>query len=210
MDIYDTYFEKLSEKLKETYNRRGFGFDYFSNKKDACDFVLSKIAKDNIITFGGSMSISQVGLFDAIKDGDYPNFFNRSDKSIAKVAELKAFESDVYLCSANAITRDGMVICIDGNGNRVAAIAYGPKRVYLIVGKNKLANDASEALNRVRNVAAAQNSIRFGLDNPCAVDMLCNEECELEKRLCSYRLHLEKSYPEGRIHIIFIDEDLGF
>lgn len=210
MEIYDTYFEKLSENLKETYNRRGFGFDYFKNKEAACSFVLSKIDKDNIITFGGSMSVAQVGLFDAIKDGDYPNFFNRNDKTLTKVAELKAFVADVYLCSANAITRDGMVICIDGNGNRVAAITYGPKRVYMIVGKNKLTVNADEALMRVRNVAAAQNSIRFGLDNPCAVDMLCNEECEIEKRLCSYRLHLEKSAPEGRIHIIFVDEDLGF
>ena len=210
MEIYDTYFERLSKKLKDTYNKRGFGFDYFSNKEEACNFVLSKIAKDNIITFGGSMSIAEVGLSDAIKSGDYPNFFDRSDKSITKLAELKAFESDVYLCSANAITRDGMIICIDGHGNRVAAIAYGPKRVYMIVGKNKLAINADEALSRAKNVAAGHNAIRFGLDNPCSVDMLCNDECELDKRLCSSRLHLEASAPEGRIHVIFINENLGF
>ena len=210
MEIYDTYFERLSQKLKDTYNKRGFGFDSFSNKEEACNFVLSKISKDDIITFGGSMSIAEVGLSDAIKNGDYPNFFDRSDKSMTKTAELKAFESDVYLCSANAITRDGMVICIDGHGNRVAAIAYGPKRVYMIVGKNKLTNNADEALSRAKNIAAGHNAIRFGIDNPCSVDMFCNDECELSKRLCSSRLHLEASATQGRIHIIFIDENLGF
>lgn len=210
MDVYDVYFERLSQKLKETYNKRGFSFDYFQDKEDACNFVLSQISKDDIITFGGSQSINQIGLIDLLKNNNYPNFFDRSNKDITKEAELKAFVADVYLCSANALTRDGIVLCIDGSGNRVSAISYGPKRVYMIVGKNKLVNDRHEASKRAKNVAAAYNSIRFNLDNPCSVDMACNENCETDKRICTYNLYIEKSYPQDRLHIIFVNEDLGF
>ena len=141
----------------------------------------------------------------------YKNFVDRNKKELKTDAEIKAFSSDVYLCSANAISKNGDVIEIDGSGNRTAAVIYGPKKVFLIVGKNKLANTEKEALKRAKDIAAAQNSIRFKVYNPCSVgDMICNDNCEISKRMCAYTVIINKCHIKDRIHIIFIDEELGF
>ena len=210
MDIYDVYFERLSNKLKKIYTNNGFGFDYFHSKQEATDFVISNINKKDIITFGGSLSVTQLDLIDILKNGDYEKFIDRNNPDCKKEAEIKAFTSDVYLCSANAITEDGIVISIDGSGNRVSAMIYGPKKVYLIVGKNKLVHNEADAIKRAKNIAAAHNSIRFNIENPCSVKMKCNNDCEYENRLCSYRIAIEKSHIKERIHIIFINQNLGF
>lgn len=210
MDIYDVYFERLSKKLKTIYMNNGFGFDYFHSKQEASNFIISNINKKDIITFGGSMSVNQLGLIDILKNGGYENFLDRNNPDTTKESEIKAFTSDVYLCSANAITENGIVVAIDGSGNRVSAMIYGPKKVYLIVGKNKLVYDEPAAIKRSKNIAAAHNSIRFNIENPCSVEMQCNNDCEYENRLCSYRIAIEKSHIKERIHIIFINENLGF
>ena len=209
MTVQEEYFKNLSEILKKNFKKKGFAFNSFSNKEDAKKFVLSKIKKDDIITFGGSASVNQIGILEDLKG--YKNFVDRNNKELKTDAEIKAFTSDVYLCSANAISKNGDVIEIDGSGNRVSAVIYGPKKVFLIVGKNKLANTEKEALKRAKDIAAAQNSIRFKADNPCAVgDMICNDNCEIDKRMCAYTVIINKCHIKDRIHIIFIDEELGF
>ena len=168
-----------------------------------------KIKKEDIITFGGSSSVNQIGILEDLKG--YKNFVDRNKKELKTEAEIKAFSSDVYLCSANAISKNGDVIEIDGSGNRTAAVIYGPKKVFLIVGKNKFANTEKEALKRAKDIAAAQNSIRFKVDNPCAVgDMICKDNCEIDKRMCAYTVIINKCHIKDRIHIIFINEELGF
>lgn len=210
--VHETYFERLTQKLKSVYEASGFGFNAFENKEMATHFILSKIAKDDVITFGGSFSIKEIGLLDKIKNGGYTNFFDRDtqDKDKKKEAEIKAFSSDVYLASANAITKDGIVVNIDGTGNRVAAILYGPKKVFLVVGANKLVENEEEGFKRAKNIAASYNSIRFSLDNPCAVDMSCSSHCNIETSLCSYKVSIAKCMVKGRIHIIFVNTSLGY
>lgn len=209
MTVQEEYFKNLSEILKKNFKKKGFSFNSFSNKEEAKKFVLSKIKKEDIITFGGSSSVNQIGILEDLKD--YKNFVDRNKKELKTDAEIKAFSSDVYLCSANAISKNGDVIEIDGSGNRTAAVIYGPKKVFLIVGKNKLANTEKEALKRAKDIAAAQNSIRFKVDNPCAVgDMICKDNCEIDKRMCAYTVIINKCHIKDRIHIIFIDEELGF
>lgn len=209
MTVGEEYFKNLSGVLKKNFNKKGFAFDSFSNIEDAKKFVISKIKKDDVITFGGSTSVNQIGILEDL--AGYKNFVDRNNKELKTEAEIKAFSSDVYLCSANAISKNGDVIEIDGSGNRVSAVIYGPKKVFLIVGINKVANTEKDALKRAKDFAAAKNSIRFKVDNPCAVgDMICNDNCEIDKRLCSYTVIINKSYIKDRIHIIFINEELGF
>ena len=209
MTVQEEYFANLSKILKEKFNSKGFAFDSFPNKEEAKKFIISLIKKDDVITFGGSTSVNQMGILEELKS--YKNFIDRNNKDIKSEAELKAFSSDVYLCSANALTKNGDVIAIDGTGNRVAAMIYGPKKVFLVVGRNKVCNSEKDALKRAKNIAAAENSIRFKADNPCCVnDMICNNNCDIDKRLCSYTIIINKCHIKERIHIIFIDEELGF
>lgn len=209
MTVQEEYFKNLSAILKNNFNKKGFAFDSFSNKEEAKKFVISKIKKEDIITFGGSSSVNQIGILEDLKD--YKNFVDRNNKELKAEAEIKAFTSDIYLCSANAISKKGDIVAIDGSGNRVASIIYGPKKVFLIVGRNKVANTEEDALKRAKDFAASQNSIRFKADNPCSVgDMICNDNCEIEKRMCAYTVIINKCHIKDRIHIIFIDEELGF
>lgn len=209
MTVQEEYFKNLSAILKNSFNKKGFAFDSFSNKEEAKKFVISKIKKEDIITFGGSYSVNQIGILEDLKD--YKNFVDRNNKELKAEAEIKAFTSDIYLCSANAISKKGDIVAIDGSGNRVASIIYGPKKVFLIVGRNKVANTEEDALKRAKDFAASQNSIRFKADNPCSVgDMICNDNCEIEKRMCAYTVIINKCHIKDRIHIIFIDEELGF
>ncbi|WP_297277298.1 lactate utilization protein [uncultured Brachyspira sp.] len=209
MTIQEEYFSNLSKVLKEKFNNKGFAFDSFSNKDEAKKFIMSLIKQDDVITFGGSTSVNQMGILEDLKS--YKNFIDRNNKDIKSEAELKAFSSDVYFCSANAVTKNGDIIAIDGSGNRVAAIIYGPKKVFLVVGRNKVCNNEKDALKRAKDVAAAENSIRFKMDNPCCVnEMICNDNCDIDKRLCAYTVIINKCHIKDRIHIIFIDEELGF
>lgn len=209
MTVQEEYFKNLSAILKNSFNKKGFAFDSFSNKEEAKKFVISKIKREDIITFGGSSSVNQIGILEDLKD--YKNFVDRNNKELKAEAEIKAFTSDIYLCSANAISKKGDIVAIDGSGNRVASIIYGPKKVFLIVGRNKVANTEEDALKRAKDFAASQNSIRFKADNPCSVgDMICNDNCEIEKRMCAYTVIINKCHIKDRIHIIFIDEELGF
>ena len=231
MTVQEEYFKNLSNILKTNFNKKGFAFDSFSNKEEAKKFLLSQIKKDDVITFGGSTSakkfllsqikkddvitfggstsVNQMGILEDLKD--YKNFADRNNKELKSEAEIKAFTADVYLCSANALSKTGDVIAIDGGGNRVSAMIYGPKKVYLIVGRNKVANTQQDALKRAKDFAASQNSIRFKVNNPCCVgDMICNENCDIEDRLCAYTVIINKCHIKNRIHILFIDEELGF
>lgn len=210
MTVQEEYFQNLTKMLKEKFVRKGFAFDSFSNKEDARKFVLSLIKEDDTVTFGGSTSVNQIGILEDLKN--YKNFIDRNNKELKAEAEIKAFTSDVYLCSANAVTKNGDIISTDGGGNRVAAVIYGPKKVFIIAGRNKVCNTEKDALKRVRNIAAGENSIRFKLDNPCCVNnMICDEDnCDIEKRLCAYTVIINKCHIKDRIHIIFINEELGF
>ena len=206
MTVQKEYFNNLSVILKTNFNKKGFAFDSFANKEEAKKFLLSQIKKDDVITFGGSTSVNQIGILEDLKG--YKNFIDRNNKELKRDAEIKAFTADVYLCSANALSKNG---AIDGGGNRVSAMIYGPKKVYLVVGRNKVANTQQDALKRAKDFAASQNSIRFKVNNPCSVgDMICNENCDIESRLCAYTVIINKCHIKNRIHILFIDEELGF
>jgi len=145
---------------------------------------------------------------DALMDGNY-NFIDRDAYEDKRAAMLAAYDADVFLASANAITEDGIMVNIDGNSNRVSAIAQGPKKVVFIVGMNKVCSDVDGAMKRARNVAAPINAQRFGLSTPCAKAGSCMN-CKSPDTICCQFLITRYSKHVGRIHVIMVNDDLGF
>ena len=157
---------------------------------------------------GGCMSAREIGLIDAISEGDY-NFIDRDNYADKRAAMLMAYDADVFLSSANAMTDDGILVNIDGNANRVSAIAQGPKKVIFIVGMNKICDDIDGAMKRARNVAAPINAQRFGLDTPCTKTGACMN-CKSPDTICCQFLITRYSRHKDRIHVILVNDDLGF
>ena len=157
---------------------------------------------------GGGVSVEEIGLVKALKEGNY-NYIDRNEAEDKRAAMLQAYDADVFLASANAITQDGVLVNIDGNANRVSALAYGPKKVVLIVGMNKVCSDVDGAMKRARNVAATTNAQRFGLSTPCSKTGACMD-CKSPDTICCQFLITRFSRHTGRIHVILVNDVLGF
>lgn len=189
----------------ESRNMSGY---YASSREKALELALSLTPEGSKVTHGGSFSIEEIGLRDAIQNGNY-DYCDRSAADDKKAAELFAYDCDVYLGSVNGITNDGVLVNIDGNSNRVSAYAYGPKKLVLIVGMNKVADDVDGAMKRARNEAATMNAQRFGLSTPCAKTGACFN-CKSPDTICCQFLITRFSRHKGRIHVILVNDDLGF
>ncbi len=198
----------LSEKVIKGLKSRNMEGYYAHTKEEALRTALSLIPEGSSITMGGCMSAAEIGLTAALKDGNY-NFIDRDKETDKRAAMLKAYDADIYLASANAMSEDGILINIDGNANRVSAIAQGPKKVIFIVGMNKVCPDTDSAMKRARGVAAPINAQRFGLDTPCAKTGSCMD-CKSPDTICCQILMTRYSKHPGRIHVILVDEALGF
>jgi L-lactate utilization protein LutB len=198
----------LSTKIIEGLKSRNMSGYYAKTKEEALELALKLIPKGSSITMGGAMSAHEIGLVDALQTPDY-NFIDRDKAEDKRAAMLAAYDADVFLSSANAMTDDGILINIDGNANRVSAIAQGPKKVIFIVGMNKVCSDVDSAMKRARNVAAPINAQRFGLATPCAKTGKCMD-CKSPDTICCQFLMTRYSRHEGRIHVILVDDNLGF
>ena len=200
--------DKLAEKIiagLASRNMKGF---YVKSKEEALRKALELIPEGSSVTKGGSMSVLEIGLGEALKKGKY-NYCDRDAATDKREAEVFAYTADVYLGSVNAITEDGVLINIDGNSNRVSAYAYGPKKLVLIVGMNKVASDVDAAMKRARNEAATINAQRFGLNTPCAKTGACMN-CMSPDTICCQFLITRFSRHKDRIHVILVNENLGF
>ena len=193
--------------IKGLQSRNMSGY-YAADRAEALRIALSLIDEGSSCTMGGCVSAAEIGLVDALKQGSY-NFIDRAAFSDPHEAALAAFDADVFLASCNAITNDGVLVNIDGNSNRVAAIAHGPKKVVMIVGMNKVCSDVDGAMKRARNVAATTNAQRFGLSTPCAKTGACFN-CKSPDTICCQFLITRYSRHTGRIHVILVNDTLGF
>ncbi len=200
--------ELLAEKVIKGLASRNMSGYYAASCEDALKTALSLIRKGESVTMGGCMSAREIGLVDALKNGDY-RLIDRDAYADKRAAMLAAYDADVFLASANAMTEDGVLVNIDGNANRVSAIAQGPKKVILIVGMNKVCNDVDGAMKRARNVAAPTNAQRFGLSTPCARTGACMN-CKSPDTICCQFLITRYSRHAGRIHVILVNDFLGF
>ena len=198
----------LAQKVIKGLESRNMSGYYAADKDEALKIALELIPEQSSVTMGGAMSAHEIGLVDALKNGNY-NFIDRDAEEDKRAAMLKAYYADYFLTSANAITEDGIMVNIDGNSNRVSAIAQGPKHVLAIVGMNKVCDDVDGAMKRARNVAAPINAQRFGLSTPCAKTGSCMD-CKSPDTICCQFLITRFSRHEGRIHVILVNDSLGF
>ena len=198
----------LSQKVIKGLNSRNMTGYYAKDKEEALKLALELIPEGSTVTMGGAMSAHEIGLVKVLKEGNY-NFIDRDDYEDKRAAALLAYDADVFLSSTNAMTEDGVLVNIDGNANRVSAIAFGPRKVIFIVGMNKVTKDVDAAMKRARNEAAPINAQRFGLDTPCAKTGSCMN-CKSPDTICCQFLITRYSKHKDRIHVILVDEQLGF
>ena len=200
--------ELLAQKaIKGLASRNMTGY-YAESREAALAQALSLIPEGCSVTMGGAMSAHEIGLVDALKQGKY-SFIDRDEYEDKRAAMLMAYDADVFLSSVNAMTEDGILVNIDGNSNRVSAIAQGPRKVIFIVGMNKICSDLDGAMKRARNVAAPINAQRFGLSTPCAKTGACMD-CKSPDTICCQFLITRFSRHAGRIHVILVNDSLGF
>ena len=198
----------LAQKVIKGLESRNMSGYWAESKKEALNLALSLIPEGSTVTMGGAMSAHEIGLVDALKKGNY-NFIDRDACADKRAAMLAAYDADVFLASANAITEDGIMVNIDGNSNRVSAIAQGPRKVVFIVGMNKVCPDPDAAMKRARNVAAPINAQRFGLNTPCCKTGACMD-CKSPDTICCQFLITRFSRHRDRIHVILVNGNLGF
>ena len=200
--------ELLAQKVIKGLQSRNMSGYYAADRREALRIALSLIPEESLVTMGGGQSVWEIGLPEALKAGNY-RFLDRNLVEDKRAAMLAAYDADVFLASANAITEDGVMVNIDGNANRVSAMAYGPKKLVLIVGMNKVCPDLDSAMKRARNTAAPINAQRFGLSTPCAKTGACMD-CKSPDTICCQFLITRFSRHAGRIHVILVNDTLGF
>ena len=207
----DENMKKRNERLAQTgikglQSRNMTGY-YAEDKEAALKQALKLIEENSTISMGGCMSAHEIGLVQALQEGNY-QYLDRS-KMEPREGLLAAYDSDVFLSSANAMTSDGILVNIDGNSNRVSCIAQGPKKVIFIVGMNKVCDDLDSAMKRARNVAAPINAQRFEVKTPCKETGKCFD-CKSPDTICCQFLITRYSRHTGRIHVILVNDNLGF
>ncbi len=211
MAILSQYYETMAHTIIKGLEKRNMEGFYFSTSKEAVDKIMELIPQGASVSWGGSVSMKESGLADALAAADITGI----DRSAAsspeekRVLELQSFGADYYVMSTNAITQDGELVNIDGNGNRAAALIYGPKHVIILAGMNKVAADAAAAIERVHTHAAPPNAMRLGLQTPCALTGVC-KDCLCKDCICAHTVVTRYSRHPGRIKVFLVGEALGF
>ena len=203
-------YEKRGKILVKNLQSRHFDACYCATRQEALEKALSWIPEGATVGWGGAMSAQEIGLMDALKNGPYQPMDRDSCATAEERAMLmhKHLGADVFLTGANGLSLDGQMVNIDGTGNRVAAIAFGPKTVLVIAGMNKVMDTLEEAVRRARTVAAPLNQQRFQLDNPCTATGTC-ADCKSATCICNQIIITRNCRPQGRIKFILVGEDLG-
>lgn len=203
--------EKAAGKVIKNLARRNIEAFYCPTSREAVDKLLEMIPAGSSVTWGGSMSIRDIGIPAALADAGKYEVYDRDkapDRAAATEIYLKAFSCDYYLSSANAITEDGVIVNIDGTGNRVAAITFGPRNVIFVIGMNKLTQNVDAALARARSLAAPVNTARFDIQTPCKLDGVCHN-CLSDDCICNY-IHYLRHSPKGKHKVILVGESIGY
>lgn len=203
----------MTEKLLKTakaLEQHGFTAFVCETTEEAIEKSLSLLTEGCSITWGGSATIRDMGLTEAVKKGPYQVF----DRDLVPPAERAAFSkehyfSDWYFMSSNAVTEDGTLLNLDGNGNRVASLIFGPANVLVVAGANKITPDVNEAYRRVREVASPKNAQRFDIQTPCKKTGKC-ADCLSPDTICCSMVHTRYVRTPGRVTVILVNENLGY
>jgi len=209
-DPKQEYYEKRAKRLIAKLQERHFDAYYCKNREETLCQALALIPEGSTVGWGGAMSAQQIGLMDALRSGNY-RVIDRDRTNTPeerKAAMKQCLLADVFITGANALSMDGQMVNIDGMGNRVAAIVYGPESVIVVAGMNKVADTLEDAIHRARTVAAPINKQRFPGETPCLVTGVCGD-CKSENSICNQILLTRNSRPAGRIKVILVGEELG-
>ena len=185
---------------------------YAENRDELLGIIRELVKNDKLITSGGSVTLKESGVIDLLNTEFGGAYLDRSaGKDREEVEEImrKAFVSDTFLASANAITENGELYNVDGNGNRVSAMIFGPKQVIIVAGVNKIVKDLDEAKKRVETIAAPKNTVRLEKATPCAKTGVCGH-CHTDDRICCSYVTLAQQRVADRIKVIIVNENLGY
>ena len=203
--------ERLAQTIIKNLKRRHIEGFYCATSEEAVKKVSELIEDGNSVTWGGTMTVRDMGIPQYLKGRGTLDVLDRDLVETPEEKQamyLRAFSVDVYLSSANAISEDGVIVNIDGNGNRVAAITWGPKKVIFVIGLNKVAQNVESALARARSTASPINAARFDIKIPCQIDGVCHN-CNSPESICNY-VHFLRNSPRGRHAVVLVGESLGY
>jgi len=211
MSVKKDYYKKLAATVLKGIEKRHMEGHYCDSIEEARNLALSLVPAEATASFGGSVTLDETGVLAALRNREDITLYDRATATTPE--ENKKIMHDALLCdyyfmSSNAITADGELVNIDGTGNRVAALIYGPENVIIIAGMNKIVKDVEEGISRVRNVASPQNCIRLSKDTPCAANGVCGN-C-LKDTICDQIVVTRASRIPNRIKVILVGEELGF
>ena len=212
MNAKQQAYKNLGMTMIKNFKKRNIEAFYCESSKDAVSLAMEFMAEGGTVGMGGTETVRETGLLDAVKAAEHLNFI---DRSLANTPEekraiyLETMGCNHYLMSSNAVTVDGELINIDGNGNRVACLAFGPEQVIILVGMNKVVETVDAGIDRVGLYAAPPNAVRLGARTPCAVTGHC-EDCHSEDCMCAHIVITRHCRQKGRIKVILIGEELGF
>lgn len=209
-ELKSKYYEKRGRVLVKNLQKRNFDAYYCPNKEEALKLAISLIPVGATVGWGGCLSCEQVGLLDAVRNGNYQAYDRDSCATPEERDAMmrKCLTADVFLTGANALSLTGEMVNIDGNANRIAAICYGPENVIVVAGMNKVCQDLEGAIDRAKNIAAPLNMGRFGFPTPCNTNGSCSD-CIGEGCICNQMLITRHSRKAGRIKFVLVGEDLG-
>jgi L-lactate utilization protein LutB len=208
----DWYWMRRMRTVRGSLEKNGITAYVTRTREEAKKKAISLIKKGGTIGLGGSRTTTEIGLLDILRGDDY-KLYDQYDPKLSKETALemrkRGTHADYFVSGSNAITEDGKIVNTDGLGNRLAGFCFGPDKVIIVVGRNKIVKDVESALDRVRNVAGPMNARRFGLSTPCVRTGKCSD-CESPQRICNLTLIIEKQRIKGRITVIMVNEELGF
>lgn len=203
--------KRIEKTIKALENNKINGY-FVKNKEELIKTIEKIVKKNSIVSCGGSMTLFETGVIDHLRSGRY-EFLDRYEEGLSnddiKNIYRKSFFADAYFTSTNAVTENGELYNVDGNGNRVAAMIYGPDKVIVVAGVNKIVKNETEAIERVKCIAAPANAKRLNKETPCSETGNC-AYCSSPDRICRSYVTIKKQPQKGRMHVIFINENLGY
>lgn len=211
MEAKELRNQRLAAKMIKNLRQRHYDAYFCKDTSALLNKVKELIPEGSSISWGGSASIRDTGITKMLKEGNYV-VYDRDDAHTEEEklsAYRKAFDCNFYLASANAISEDGVIVNIDGNGNRVAAITWGPEHVILVIGLNKVCQDVDAAIKRARSTAAPINMARFDNNTPCQIDGTCHD-CKSPESICNYISIQRMSHPAHRHIVLLLGENIGY
>ncbi|WP_099192477.1 lactate utilization protein [Tepidibacter mesophilus] len=198
------------KQLLENLRKRGIEAKFFETRDDIKKDILNEVDENDLVAIGGSMSIQEIDIYDNLVNKSKEVLWHWKVEPDKRMDLLKkAIFSDVYLSSTNAILEDGRIINIDGVGNRVASMFFGPKKVILVCGINKICKDYNDAMNRIKTSACPNNARRLNLNTPCAKIDSCID-CKNEQRMCMVTSIIEKKPPTIDFKVYILNEEIGY